>query len=68
MDTVGGEHVAEVPAHDDEITLREVLDVHHAPDQGKAIGGQREDGADHDAIHEQLNVEHGCVNQHHQVV
>ncbi len=68
MDIVPAEPVGEVPTHDDEVALGEVLDVHHPPDQRQPVGRQGEDRADEQTIEEQLNVEQRRLNQKTDVV
>ena len=54
------EHVGDVAAHDDEVALGEILDVHHAPYERQPVGGHGEYGADQHAVQKQLDiVQHG---------
>jgi hypothetical protein len=46
MDSQLGQRVGDIAAHDDEVALRQVLYVHHPPDEGQPIGRKREDRAD----------------------
>ncbi len=62
------ERVGDVAAHDDEIALGEVLDIHHAPYEGETIGGHGEDGADENPIQDQLEVQDRRLEQHQQIV
>src|SRR3546814_300767 len=50
-----GGKVGDVAAHDHEVALAEILDVHDTPDQGEAVGDQREDRADERALDHQVD-------------
>ena len=54
---VAAEAPGDIAADHDEIALRQVLDVHHAPHQREAIGGEREDRADQHAVDQQAEIE-----------
>ena len=45
-----------IAARDHEISLREIFYVHYAPDQREAVRGQREQGSDHQAVDDYLQI------------
>ena len=57
MDAAAAEVPGDIAADHDEVALREVLHVHDAPHQGQAIGGEREDRADQQAVDQQAEIE-----------
>ncbi len=65
---VNAEPPSNVAAHDDEIALGEVLDVHHAPDQRQSVSHQRKDGSNEQTVQQQLHVQHWHLNQQGEVV
>ncbi|MNT44563.1 hypothetical protein D3C72_1810950 [compost metagenome] len=56
-----------IAAQHHQLALRHVDQVHHAPDQRHAIGGQRKDRAGQQAIHHELRIQLGALEQHRQV-
>ena len=58
----------DVAAEHDEFALADIDDVHDAPDQGEAVGGEREDGADQHAVDQQLHRQRRGLDQERQIV
>ena len=48
-----------VPAHDDEVTLRKVLDVHDTPDESEPVGAQRKHRTNKNAVKDDLQIDDG---------
>ena len=57
-----------IPAEEDELALADIDDVHDAPDQRHAIGGQREDRADEQAIDQKLERQRRRLDQDRNVI
>ena len=53
----------DVTPGDDEIALGQVLDIHHPPHQRQSVGGQREQGADHHPVDDDLYVDNRELEQ-----
>jgi hypothetical protein len=41
---------------DNKVTLGQVLDIHHAPHEGEAVGGERKQRTDHDSIENYFQI------------
>ena len=63
-----GQKIGDVPAHDHEFTLGQVLDVHHPPYEGEAVSGQGEYRADEYPVQQKLDIEDRCDLQYGEVV
>ncbi len=57
------QHPGEISAHDDEVALGEILEVHDAPYQGQSVGSEGVDGADEDAVEQELHIENRRLEQ-----
>ena len=55
-------------AQHDEFALGDVDNVHHPPDQGQPVSGQREQPADQKTVDQQLNVEDRSLEQDLQII
>jgi len=55
-------------AHDDEVALGQVLDVHHPPDKRQAVSRKGEDGADEKAVQKQLHIENRRLSKQGQII
>ena len=51
--------IGDIHAEHDEIAMREIHDVHHAPDQGQPGGKQRVDGSEQEAADDHLDKYEG---------
>jgi hypothetical protein len=57
MDAFGAHVPGKISPHNDVFALAEVFDVHHAPHEGKAKRGERENCADKHTIDQELDVQ-----------
>ena len=55
--------VGDVTAEHDELALRNVDQIHDAPDKRHSIGRERENGADQEPIDQQLHRQYRRVEQ-----
>ena len=65
--SVLGEDHRHITAQHDEFALGDIDDLHHPPDQGHAIGGKREYGANQQAVQNELDVEDRCFDKNAQI-
>ncbi len=68
MDAVPEQDHGDIAAEHDELALGDVDDVHHAPDQRHAVGGEREDRPHQQAIDDQVGADHRRLEQKHKII
>ena len=62
----GREHGDEAAEHD-ELALADIDDIGHAPDERHAVGGEREHGADQNAVDQELKPDRRRLVQNEQI-
>ena len=49
----------QIPAHDDEVTLCQILNIHHTPYKGQTVGAERKHRTNEYAVQNDLHIDDG---------